>query len=216
MNPETNFSIKCLKGGFDNNLSYVISCSHTGNQVLVDASIELTKIYRYVHQSPAAILITHSHKDHLYYLQEYTEAYPKMAIIGHPDSEILAKKKNFQGIGDNKKLKCGHLEFISIHTPGHYYDSICYLIKPALFTGDTMFVGRTGRVISRKSSVEDLYHSVYMKILKMPENVRIYPGHDYGKEMSILLEKNVEISPLLQADDLEDFKRRMQDYEESR
>ena len=43
MNPETNFSIKCLKGGFDNNLSYVISCSHTGNQVLVDASIELKK-----------------------------------------------------------------------------------------------------------------------------------------------------------------------------
>ena len=56
----------------------------------------------------------------------------------------------------------------------------------------------------------------YMKILKMPENVRIYPGHDYGEEMSILLEKNVEISPLLQADDLEDFKRRMQDYEDNR
>ena len=83
MNPETNFSIKCLKGGFDNNLSYVVSCSHTGNQVLVDASIELTKIYRYVHQSPVAILITHSHKDHLYYLQEYIKAYPKMAIVGN-------------------------------------------------------------------------------------------------------------------------------------
>ena len=100
MNPETNFSIKCLKGGFDNNLSYVVSCSHTGNQILIDASIELNKIYRYVYQSPAAILITHSHKDHLYYLEEYIEAYPEMAIVGHPDSEILAKKKNFQGIGD--------------------------------------------------------------------------------------------------------------------
>ena len=77
-----------------------------------------------------------------------------MAIVGHPDSEILAKKKNFQGIGDNKKFKRGYLEFTSIHTPGHYYDSICYLIKPALFTGDTMFVGRTGRVISSKSNVE--------------------------------------------------------------
>ena len=216
MNPETNFSIKCLKGGFDNNLSYLVSCSHTGNQVIVDASNQLAKISKYVHHSPDAILITHTHKDHLYYLKEYMEAYPKMAIVGHPDSESLSKQKNFQAIGDNQEFKCGQLKFISIHTPGHYYDSISYLIKPALFTGDTMFVGRTGRVISNGSNIEDLYHSVYAKILQISKNVRIYPGHDYGEEPSILLGKNIEMSPLLQASDLEDFKRRMQNYEASR
>ena len=79
-----------------------------------------------------------------------------------------------------------------------------------------MFVGRTGRVISNGSNIEDLYHSVYAKILQISKNVRIYPGHDYGEEPSILLGENIEMSPLLQANDLEDFKRRMQNYEASR
>jgi hypothetical protein len=50
----------------------------------------------------------------------------------------------------------------------------------------------------------------------MPENTRIYPGHDYGDKGTITLKENVKISPLLQAKNFNDFKKRMEQYEKNR
>ena len=125
-------------------------------------------------------------------------------------------KKNVHPLKDNLEFKIGRLAIKSIYTPGHYFDSICYQIDPILFTGDTMFVGRTGRVISKKSNIKDLYNSIYHKILKMPLKTRIFPGHNYGKHPTISLEENIKISPLLQAESFDDFVERMKKFELSR
>jgi glyoxylase-like metal-dependent hydrolase (beta-lactamase superfamily II) len=85
-----------------------------------------------------------------------------------------------------------------------------------LFTGDTLFVGRTGRVISAKSDIAALYDSVYNKILTMDGNTRIYPGHDYGEEPTVTLKENIKISHLLQARNLKDFEQRMDEFENTR
>tara|TARA_B100001996_G_scaffold374988_1_gene354343 strand:- start:381 stop:1043 length:663 start_codon:yes stop_codon:yes gene_type:complete len=216
MNPETDFSIRPFLGGLDNNFTYLISCSRTGVQVIIDASVKLNAIAEFVKYYPTAILITHSHRDHIYYLEDYLKAYPKMVILGHPKSEIFSEQDNFQGLENDQSFHCGELKFKCMHTPGHYYDSVCYLLKPALFTGDTMFVGRTGRVVSNRSNIKDLYESIYNKILIMAGNTRIYPGHDYGEKPSVLLEENIKASPLLKAKDLNDFKKRMDNYEKNR
>ena len=89
-------------------------------------------------------------------------------------------------------------------------------MESVLFTGDTLFVGRTGRVISVKSDIKALYESVYKIILELPQNTRIYPGHDYGETPTITIKENILISPLLQAKNLEDFKNIMHHYEETR
>ncbi len=47
-----------------------------------------------------------------------------------------------------------------------------------------MFIGRTGRVLSEKSSIEKLYHSIYEVLLKLPHDTMIYPGHDYGYKIN--------------------------------
>ena len=117
---------------------------------------------------------------------------------------------------DNTTIKIGELEILCIHTPGHYFDSICYLVENVLFTGDTLFVGRTGRTISKGSSVDDLYKSVYNKLLKLPDDTYIYPGHDYGDVPSITLKENRKISDLLQAKNKEEFINKMVHYEKIR
>ena len=71
-------------------------------------------------------------------------------------------------------------------------------------------------MLSRKSSLKNLYKSVYDIILKLPPNTRIFPGHNYGKENTITLEENIKISPLLQAKSFNDFKLKMEFYESSR
>ena len=215
MNPNTDYSIRSFIGGYDNNLTYLINCSRTGAQVLIDAAVDLSQLSPHINHEPLAVMITHGHQDHIAFLDQYIRHYPNMVIIGHSASSIN-HYQHYKNIRDGEVIKVGELTFLVIYTPGHYYDSICYMIDPVLFTGDTMFVGRTGRVKSDKSDIKDLYDSVYNKILTLPHNIRIYPGHDYGESSTILLKENIKMSPLLQAKDLMDFKERMKNYEENR
>ena len=216
MNPDTDFSIRTFLGGYDDNLTYLVTCNRTGAQVIIDAAVEIEKTLDFITNYPVAILITHSHSDHVVYLEEYVAQYPKVTILGHEGSPLSKDNDNFQNINDNQHFVIGELNFTGIHTPGHYFDSICYQLPPVLFTGDTMFVGRTGRVKGKKSDLSALYDSIYNKILKMPGNIRIYPGHDYGDSPTISLQDNIKNSPLLRAKDINDFKIRMANYEKNR
>ena len=213
MNAETDFSIRRFIGGFDKNLTYLITCNKTRVQVLVDAAIPISHILPFIFNDPVAILVTHTHKDHINYINEYIKCFPDITILGHPKSTPIFKKKKFKIINSEQNFKIKKLSFSAIHTPGHYFDSVCYLLKPVLFTGDTLFVGRTGRIKNENSDIEELYNSIYKKILTLPDHLRIYPGHDYGNKITIQIKENKKISPLLRAKNLEDFIKRMKDYE---
>tara|TARA_Y100000590_G_scaffold470248_1_gene663062 strand:+ start:217 stop:885 length:669 start_codon:yes stop_codon:yes gene_type:complete len=216
MKPNTDFSIRSILGGYDKNFTYIITCMRTGVQVCVDASVDHNSIGPYIRSEPVALLVTHSHGDHIAFLDKYLEQYPNMMILGHPDTATELVGKAFQTLTHNQIFRLGKLSFTALHTPGHYYDSITYQLESVLFTGDTLFVGRTGRVTSTRSNIEKLYDSIYNIILTLPKNIRIYPGHDYGDKPTISLKENIASSSLLQASDLKDFKARMSDYENNR
>lgn len=212
----SNFSIQSIIGGYDKNFCYVITCNYSGLKLVIDPSIELAKVYPFLNGTPVAILITHSHHDHIKYIEDYVKNYPNIFIFGHPKSSDKFLYSNYKIINDNEIIKIGGLNIKIIHTPGHYFDSICFQFSSVIFTGDTLFVGRTGRVVNSGSNIEDLYNSIYKKILKLPKHTRVYPGHHYGKQKSITLKNNIKISPLLRAKNFKDFSKRMADYEKSR
>ena len=85
--------------------------------------------------------------------------------------------------------------------------------QAALFTGDTIFVGRTGRTISNRSSISDLYNSVYNTILKLPMDTLIYPGHHYGYKKSITINENIHCSKFFTSNSLDEFIKTMKDFE---
>ena len=216
MSPETDFSVRPFLGGYDKNFTYLITCSHTKSSVLVDAAIPINQIMPSISNPPLALLITHTHADHIRYLNDYINIFPDMIVFGHSESALIHKIKNFRITKHQQKFEIGYLPFTSIYTPGHYFDSICYLLKPTLFTGDTLFVGRTGRVISQRSDINELYNSVYHRLLILSKDLRLYPGHDYGKQPSIKIKHNIKISPLLRAKNLKDFIKKMEQYELNR
>ena len=214
---ETDFSIRSFKGGYDNNLNYLISCMRTGNQLIVDASVSMDQIKPFINKRGLiAIFITHTHGDHVAYLDEYIENFSDLVIMVHKNSEKKIKSDYVKPVKHGDIISIGQLNLEVYYTPGHYSDSVCYYLDGVLFTGDTLFVGRTGRTISEGSDIKKLYESVYNKILSLPGNTIIYPGHDYGPKMSISLEENISISPLLQATDEDDFIKRMANYEKNR
>ena len=217
LNPiDSDFSIQTFRGGFDKNFSYIITCLRTGYEIIIDAAIELNKLQPFLSSKPSALFVTHSHHDHIKYINSYIENFPNIKIVGNHKSKKNYDIHRFVPVNDNMTIKIGKLEILSIHTPGHYFDSMCYLLENVMFTGDTLFVGRTGRTISNGSNIDELYESIYNKILNLPDDTHIYPGHDYGNIPSISLKENKKISDLLQAKNKEDFKKIMVRYEKNR
>ena len=213
----SNFSIQSFEGGYDKNYSYLLTCLETINSIIVDASLESSRLQPFIRTKPAAILITHSHHDHIKYINEYIEKYPEIKVIGHPRSKLNDTSEiNYMPVKDNSMFKLGSLEIKIIHTPGHYYDSVCFLVENVIFTGDTLFIGRTGRTLSKGSNTSDLYNSVYKKLLSLPGNTTIYPGHNYGSKPTMTISENIKISNLLQASGEKDFKKKKKNYEKTR
>ena len=214
---KSNFSIQSFEGGYDKNYSYLLTCLETISSIVVDASLELSRLRPFIKTRPAAILITHSHHDHIKYINEYIEAYPEIKVIGHPKSKLNNNPDiNYLPMEDSSIFKLGILDIKIIHSPGHYYDSVCFLVENVIFTGDTLFIGRTGRTLSKGSNISDLYNSVYKKLLNLSGNTIIYPGHNYGPEPAMTISENIKISNLLQASGEKDFIDRMKNYEKIR
>lgn len=211
----SGFTISSFVGGYDKNFAYSIVSNDNNTCVLVDAALPPAEIIGIIPKSPEALLITHSHGDHIAYLEEYQRIWSELKII-NGTSSLLQNRLNFSYLKDQESFKIDDLNFTILHTPGHYPDSVCYKLMDVLFTGDTLFVGRTGRTVGQGSNIDQLYDSVFNKLLKLEKTTIIYPGHDYGEVPRISLEENRRISPLLQADSKEDFIKRMARFENER
>jgi glyoxylase-like metal-dependent hydrolase (beta-lactamase superfamily II) len=207
-------------GGYDKNLSYLIWCSETKLAALIDPSVESYPIFDFIDSEDLIlekVLITHTHRDHIHYLDDFIHQYPMINIYCH---------SNPINLSDNYCISLEHNQVISIgkslltilYTPGHFADSICIWNKESrmIFTGDTVFIGRTGRVVSETSSLEQLYSSIYDIILKLPLKTTIYPGHHYGFSKNAEIDFNVKNSKFFQCKDIEEFRIVMEYFEKNR
>ena len=212
--------IKTYQGGYDKNLSYLLWCEKSKHSAIIDPAVDPAPIIDYIENKNlilSKLIITHSHYDHIKYLDDFIYYYPNIQICCHKTSKNLYSPNNIKNLSNNEVLLLGEILIIALFTPGHYHDSICYWIKNnnLLFTGDTMFVGRTGRTISKTSNIAQLYDSVYEKILKLPENTTILPGHHYGYSVSITIKENKSISNFFQCNSLKEFEKIMANFEEN-
>ena len=66
-----------------------------------------------------------------------------------------------------------------MYTPGHTDCSYSFLMKDRIFTGDTLLINGTGRTDFQNGNSIDQYHSLFDRILKLPEETFVYPAHDY-------------------------------------
>ena len=145
------------------------------------------------------ILETHAHADHLSGTPELKKRYPniKVAIGQHITKvqEVFKDVFHFENLKtdgsqfdlllkDGDSLKVGPLKIQVLETPGHTPACVSYLINDALFTGDALFMpdSGTGRCDFPAGSAEDLYHSIHEKIYSLPDETRIFVGHDYQPE----------------------------------
>ena len=213
-------NVKRFQGGYDKNFCYVVSCDETKIAAIIDPSVEINPVIEYIASNNLIldkVLITHTHHDHIYYLGDFINLYPLMKVYASVKAR-LPKTVDFKKIEHNDVVMVGKHFILSLFTPGHYIDSICYWVKSQniIFTGDTMFVGRTGRTISSGSNLKDLYYSTYDILLKLPSDTVIFPGHHYGFRKNITLRENMKLSNFFQCKSFSEFDKVMQNFEKSR
>ena len=112
-------------------------------------------------------------------------------------------------VKDKEIIKLDQVEIKALYTPGHTSDSYSFLMNNLLFSGDTLLINGTGRTDFQNGNAKDAYHSIFSKLLKLPEETILYPGHDYnGKKMSTIGNEK-KFNPRLQVDNENEYEEIM-------
>jgi len=91
-------------------------------------------------------------------------------------------------------------------TPGHTKGGICIIVDDkAILTGDTLFIGDCGRTDLPGGSLQEMFHTLQQKILPLPDDLLVYPGHDYGEKPFDRLGNQKQTNKTLRARTLQEF-----------
>ncbi len=162
-------------GSFGTN-AYIVICQKTGDSVLIDAPAEpSTIIDRLKSTNPKYILLTHNHMDHIGALAELRARLKvPLAVHGLDARNLLSPPEILLSDGDTASL--GNLKFEVLHTPGHTPGSLCFKVGCYLISGDTLFPGGPGKT-RLPSDFKQIIKSITERILVLPDDMRLYPGH---------------------------------------
>ena len=190
-----------FKQVFDTNTStytYLIASAKGREAVIIDPVIEnvdnYIKLLEELDLKLVKVIDTHIHADHVTGASKLKEATNCATLMGeHTPAETVEIK-----VKDNEIIDIDNLEIKSLYTPGHTSDSYSFLLNNYLFTGDTLLINGTGRTDFQNGSSEDAYNSLFNKILKLPEETLVYPGHDYNGKFSSTIGNEKKFNPRLQ------------------
>ena len=175
--------VKVSVGPMDNN-AYLVTCSRTGETLLIDAAndaeILLELIERFAPKL-SLIVTSHQHQDHWLALTEVAKATGVPTAAHQLDAEPLPVKPD-RILANGDTIKIGELSFDVIHLQGHTPGSVALALDGAdtathLFTGDCLFPGGPGRT-THKKDFESLMSDLEAKVFGVyGDNTVIYPGH---------------------------------------
>jgi len=174
---------------------YLLYCEETRACAIIDPGAEPEKIFAAVASlelKPVLILDTHGHVDHVGANRDMKDKYavplylhaadvPLLAGGGHIELSLLLGAKESPRpdrlLADGDEIPIGRGSVKVLHTPGHTPGSVGFLGDGVLFSGDTLFCGGVGRTDLAGGSWNDLEKSIREKILVLPGEIIVLPGH---------------------------------------
>jgi hydroxyacylglutathione hydrolase len=210
---------KQIEMGPMQNFVYLIGSTETRKVAVVDAAWEIDKILRVAAQDDMEIthaFVTHTHPDHVggrfsgVDIEGVTELLSKCkakVVVHKAEAEFLKGLAPSDVIkaesGD--KIDIGGLEIQLLHTPGHTPGSQCFLVDNRIVSGDTLFIGACGRVDLPGSNPEQMYYSLTQKLMALPDDTILFPGHNYAAQTQATLGEQKKTNPYLRFTSLKQF-----------
>ena len=185
--------------------SYLVGCEDSHAAILIDPHLQ--QIDRYLGMAAKDgvriryVLDTHTHADHFSAAKE----------LGRKlDVPVVASKLSpapYAGfrLDDGEILRVGTMRLKAMHTPGHTRDSMCILAEDRIFTGDTLLIGATGRTDLPTGDPDQLYDSLFGRVLKEDPALLVYPAHDYKGRSHSTIADEIAANPRLQKRERADF-----------
>lgn len=195
-------------GPMGNNV-YIVYDGDTKKAMLVDCAMQSEPVWDYVVEQGfdlRLIVNTHGHVDHIWNNAFFKGKAPDAKLLIHrEDRELLdrltqsAARWGAQAtpspepddyLGEGQRLDVGNLTLRVMHTPGHTRGSISLYLDGVVITGDTLFRNSIGRFDMPGGSLHDLMGSIGSKLLVLPGETVVYPGHGPATEIREELENN--------------------------
>ncbi len=194
--------VKQFRTGGDRNFGYLVACQPTREALVIDASFDPDMIVKFAHDHGFVLrylFSTHGHSDHT----NGNEAFKQMTALEPLLYGSTCSRTGIEVI-DGALFPLGLFNMCIIYTPGHTSDSMCLHIDNALFTGDTLFTGKVGGTVTDEQA-RDEYESLHHKLMRLPEETMVYPGHDYGVAPTSTIGVERASNPFLQQEDFNAF-----------
>mgnify|MGYP000971974934 CR=1 FL=1 len=177
---------------------YILYCEETLQAVIIDPAgnaKELLELFEKKNLKLKYIINTHGHVDHIGANGALKKTTDALILVHEEDAPMLTNHdKNFsifvgkeilggipdQFINNGDIIEFGNIKLNVIHTPGHSKGSICLYNekKKVLFSGDTLFAGSIGRTDFPGGSYKTIIKNIKEKLLILPDETVVYPGHD--------------------------------------
>lgn len=197
-------------------MTYLVACSQTREAVIIDPAGDEDKLLTLVQTEGVRvkyILNTHGHADHVFGNQKLKDILKIPVCMHEADDRFFADKavreKSSEELGlpppdpadirlkNGDIVTVGTLKIEVIHTPGHTPGSVCYLVDGNLFSGDTLFVGAAGRTDLIGGSLDTLIESLEKRLIVLPKETIVWPGHDYGETPTSTIGREMEENPYI-------------------
>lgn len=183
-------------GPFQENC-YIVGDEESGSGALIDPGDEAARVALAVERTSLdieKILITHAHIDHVGAVATLVDEYA-CPVLMHAEAEPMLQALPTQAmmmglrfgkvpsvdgyIEDEEILEVGGLRLRSLYTPGHAPGHLAFHAENEglVFAGDALFAGSVGRVDLPGGNMEVLLRSIEERLLALPDETRVYPGH---------------------------------------
>ena len=185
--------------------TYLMASRAGGEALLIDPVLEQTgrylKLLEELDLSLVKVIDTHIHADHVSAMGSLRDATRCVTVMGEQSPADVVSLK----VADSEKVTIEGLALTALHTPGHTSESYSFLMDDRVFTGDTLLIRGTGRTDFQNGDPYDQYHSLFDRLLRLPDQTMVYPAHDYkGDTVSTIAEEKA-YNPRLQVGSADEY-----------
>jgi len=185
--------------------SYLLASRRGGEALIIDPVLERVDRYLQLMTELDLKLVkavdTHLHADHVTGLGALRDRTHCITVMGEQSGVDVVSMR----VAEGDKLEIEGLSLDVLYTPGHTDDSYSFLMGDRVFTGDTLLIRGTGRTDFQNGDPRDQYHSIFDKLLKLPDETLVYPAHDYKGDTVSTIGEERAFNPRLQVKSIDQY-----------